>query len=161
MTATKMGIFSSKHVYIASMRRRDYHPNCSGLVMMAAPGPDRNISLFDFIFPDLRVNLKPESFRHPPLSSRPVCANRSSRSASLPQQMAVYLYSKSCFGLLSAKPQSAALLLKPRKCCRPQPSLTAGESVKQVPYHPDLTTGYAGITPRTTATSSVRKREQP
>ncbi|HAH0865771.1 TPA: hypothetical protein GFY00_05255 [Escherichia coli] len=44
---------------------------------------------------------------------------------------------------------------------RPQPSLTAGESVKQVPYHPDLTTGYAGITPRTTATSSVRKREQP
>ncbi|HDK1117386.1 TPA: hypothetical protein PRV34_003181 [Escherichia coli] len=30
---------------------------------------------------------------------------------------------------------------------RPQPSLTTGESVKQVPYHPDLTTGYAGITP--------------
>ncbi|EJD3597395.1 hypothetical protein ACTE4E_003765 [Shigella flexneri] len=44
---------------------------------------------------------------------------------------------------------------------RPQPSLTAGESVKQVPYHSDLTTGYAGITPRTTATSSVRKQEQP
>ncbi|MGS0427528.1 hypothetical protein ACUONW_17815 [Escherichia coli] len=44
---------------------------------------------------------------------------------------------------------------------RPQPSLTTGESVKQVPYHPDLTTGYAGITPRTTATSSVRKQEQP
>ncbi|EJD7377258.1 hypothetical protein RPT58_002046 [Escherichia coli] len=43
----------------------------------------------------------------------------------------------------------------------PQPLLTAGESVKQVPYHPDLTTGYAGIAPRTTATSSVRKREQP
>ncbi|OUJ63450.1 hypothetical protein BZK35_21730 [Escherichia coli] len=39
---------------------------------------------------------------------------------------------------------------------RPQPLLTAGESVKQVPYHPDLTTGYAGIAPRTTATSSVR-----
>ncbi|EHX00106.1 hypothetical protein ECDEC10F_1166 [Escherichia coli DEC10F] len=30
---------------------------------------------------------------------------------------------------------------------RPQPSLTAGESVKQVPYHSDLTTGYAGIAP--------------
>ncbi|RWV21549.1 hypothetical protein FAZ80_16140 [Escherichia coli K-12] len=29
----------------------------------------------------------------------------------------------------------------------PQPLLTAGESVKQVPYHPDLTTGYAGIAP--------------
>ncbi|EHC1930406.1 hypothetical protein JT623_002216 [Escherichia coli] len=27
---------------------------------------------------------------------------------------------------------------------RPQPPLTAGESVKQVPYHSDLTTGYAG-----------------
>ncbi|EFX5206724.1 hypothetical protein EHX16_10765, partial [Shigella sonnei] len=52
-----------------------------------------------------------------------------------------------------------SLLLVKRN--RPQPSLTAGESVKQVPYHPDLTTGYAGITPRTTATSSVRKREQP
>ncbi|HIC1631770.1 TPA: hypothetical protein ACW0IG_004292, partial [Escherichia coli] len=52
-----------------------------------------------------------------------------------------------------------SLLLVKRN--RPQPSLTTGESVKQVPYHPDLTTGYAGITPRTTATSSVRKREQP
>ncbi|KDA60056.1 hypothetical protein AA98_0002 [Escherichia coli 2-011-08_S1_C1] len=35
----------------------------------------------------------------------------------------------------------------PVKRNRPQPLLTAGENVKQVPYHPDLTTGYAGITP--------------
>ncbi|KPH45089.1 hypothetical protein ABT67_09885 [Escherichia coli] len=47
------------------MRRRNYHPNC--LVWSGSPRVDRNIS-WSFIFPDLRVNLKPESFRHPPLS---------------------------------------------------------------------------------------------
>ncbi|MCN7709842.1 hypothetical protein MLT05_17390, partial [Escherichia coli] len=34
---------------------------------VAAPGLIE-ISSWGFIFPDLRVNLKPESFRHPPLS---------------------------------------------------------------------------------------------
>ncbi|EOO9691402.1 hypothetical protein CKT74_RS23665, partial [Escherichia coli] len=103
---------------------------------------DRNIS-WGFIFPDLRVNLKPESFRHPPLSY-----------PSLAKWLFIYT--------VNPVPDfSLVLSPMPVKRNRPQPLLTAGENVKQVPYHPDLTTGYAGITPRTTATSSVRKREQP
>ncbi|EPP0182841.1 hypothetical protein ACUJ2E_005806, partial [Escherichia coli] len=107
-----------------------------------SPRIDRNIS-WGFIFPDLRVNLKPESFRHPPLSY---------------PSSTKYLFIYTVNPVSDFCRQNSSLLLKRN---RPQPSLTAGESVKQVPYHPDLTTGYAGIAPRTTATSSVRKREQP
>ncbi|WP_211495413.1 hypothetical protein, partial [Escherichia coli] len=71
---------------------------------------DRNIS-WGFIFPDLRVNLKPESFRHPPLSYPSST------------KYTVYLYSESCFGLLSAKliialktKSPAAITDRGRKC---------------------------------------------
>ncbi|EFN6695550.1 hypothetical protein EIG69_09795 [Escherichia coli] len=58
-------------------------------VWSGSPRVDRNIS-WGFIFPDLRVNLKPETGKlQAPAVILPFLS-----------KIAVYLYSESCFGLL-------------------------------------------------------------